>query len=110
MLAEVKRTVAQERPRSCARTSSLKVTCVLLVLLGTVSHLLITITQARPSSAITSASLQQDGYAFLAQSFRNCFADFNSGCTLKHGTATLSDFHAGSALLCEQQCRPKHKN
>ena len=59
VLAEVKRTVAQDRPRSCASTSSLKVTWVLLVLLGTVSHLLITITQARPSSAITSASLQQ---------------------------------------------------
>ena len=63
VLAEVKRTVAQDRPRSCARTSSLKVTWELLVLLGTVSHLLITITQARPSSAITSASLQQEDHS-----------------------------------------------
>ena len=80
MLAEVKRTVAQERPRSCARTSSLKVTCVLLVLLGTVSHLLITITQARPSSAITSASLQQEqrsGGILNAQPHRICSADLN---------------------------------
>ena len=82
MLAEVKRTVAQDRPRSCARTSSLKVTWVLLVLLGTVSHLLITITQARPSSAITSASLQQEqrsGGVLNAQSPRICFADPNLG-------------------------------
>ena len=56
VLAEVKSTVAQEMARSCARTSSLKVTWLLLVLLGTVSHLLMTTTQARPSSAISSAS------------------------------------------------------
>ena len=63
VLAEVKSTVAQDRPRSCARTSSFKVTWELLVLFGTESHLLITITQARPSSAITSASLQQEQHS-----------------------------------------------
>lgn len=56
VVAEVKTMVAQERARSCARISFWKATCVLASLPATVSHLLMTMTHARPSAATSSAS------------------------------------------------------